>query len=125
MTPKYSAPGIQLKGIIFKIGCHPPKNKIPATDDINIILLYSAKKNNAKPIAEYSTLYPETNSASASGKSKGCRFVSAKALIKNIINLGNKGKAYQTVVWLSIIVEKFKDPVNKRIPTIRTPKETS
>ena len=46
--------------------------------DIIIILLYSAKKNKTKPTAEYSTLYPETNSASASGKSKGCLFVSAK-----------------------------------------------
>jgi hypothetical protein len=32
---------------------------------------YSPNENNAKFIAEYSTLYPETNSASASGKSKG------------------------------------------------------
>jgi hypothetical protein len=36
-----------------------------------MILLYSAKKKSAKPIAEYSTLYPETSSASASGRSKG------------------------------------------------------
>lgn len=47
------------------------------------IFAYSAKKNNAKPIEEYSTLYPETNSASASGKSKGALLVSAKAEIKN------------------------------------------
>jgi len=33
-------------------------------------------------MAEYSTLYPETSSASASGKSKGCLFVSAKQDIK-------------------------------------------
>jgi hypothetical protein len=67
------------------------------TDDIKIILLYSAKKNKAKPIAEYSTLYPDTNSASASGKSNGCLFVSAKAHIKNKKKIGNKGNAYQTV----------------------------
>jgi hypothetical protein len=34
-------------------------------------------------MAEYSTLYPETNSASASGKSNGGRLVSAKVDIKN------------------------------------------
>jgi hypothetical protein len=34
----------------------PPKNKITMIADIKIILEYSAKKNNVKPIAEYSTL---------------------------------------------------------------------
>ena len=56
------------------------------------MLAYSPKKNAAKAIAEYSTLYPATSSASASGKSKGARFVSAKIEIKNIIDTGNKGK---------------------------------
>jgi hypothetical protein len=97
LSAKYKAPGMQLNGKTSKIGCQPPKNKTPATDEINIILLYSAKKNNANPIAEYSTLYPDTSSASASGKSKGCRLVSAKALIKNITNIGNNGNAYQTL----------------------------
>jgi hypothetical protein len=69
----------------------PPKNIIVVKPLIRIIELYSAKKNNAKPILEYSTLNPETNSDSASGKSKGARFVSAKILIKNIKNKGNNG----------------------------------
>jgi len=60
-------------------------------------LLYSAKKKSEKPIAEYSTLYPETSSASASGRSKGCLLVSAKAVTKKIKKVGNKGKAYHTV----------------------------
>ena len=55
------------------------------------ILLYSPRKNIAKIIEEYSTLYPETSSASASGKSNGCRLVSAKALIKNKIKTGKSG----------------------------------
>jgi hypothetical protein len=41
--------------------------------------VYSAKKNIANVIAEYSTLYPDTNSDSPSGKSKGTLAVSAKA----------------------------------------------
>ena len=45
---------------------------------------YSPSENKAKFIDAYSTLYPETNSASASGKSKGCRFVSAKVDTKKI-----------------------------------------
>jgi len=48
---------------------------------IKIILIFSPKKNCAKVIAEYSTKYPATNSASASGKSKGGLFVSARAEI--------------------------------------------
>lgn len=57
--------------MIFIKGFHPPKKNSAVTVDIKIILLYSARKNNANPIAEYSTLYPDTNSASASGKSNG------------------------------------------------------
>ena len=47
---------ILLKKNIFDKGNHPPKNKITIIEDINIILLYSAKKKNVNPIDEYSTL---------------------------------------------------------------------
>jgi hypothetical protein len=49
----------------------PPKKKIELKALINNIFEYSPKENKAKLIAEYSTLYPDTNSASASGKSNG------------------------------------------------------
>jgi len=81
-----------------KLGNHPPKNKITRTADINNILLYSPKKNIAKIIDEYSTLYPATSSASASGKSKGALFVSASIEIKKIIAQGNKGKTNHPVM---------------------------
>jgi hypothetical protein len=61
-------------------------------------LLYSAKKNIANVIEEYSTLYPATISASASAKSKGARFVSARTEIKNIIKTGNNGTIYQILL---------------------------
>lgn len=64
----------------------PPKNKLTVKVDIKRIEAYSPKKNKAKPMEEYSTLYPETNSASASGKSKGCLLVSASAQTKKITN---------------------------------------
>jgi len=70
----------------------PPKKQIAIITDNHNILLYSAKKNNAKVIAEYSTLKPATNSASASGKSNGARLVSANNEIKKTIQVGNKGK---------------------------------
>ena len=53
---------------------------------ISNIFAYSPNENKAKAIAEYSTLYPDTNSLSASGKSKGNLLVSARIQIKNIIN---------------------------------------
>jgi hypothetical protein len=61
-----------------------------------IIDPYSAKKNNAKPILEYSTLKPDTSSDSASGRSNGARFVSAKIDTKNIKNKGKKGSIKNT-----------------------------
>jgi hypothetical protein len=102
-----------------------PKNKIEVTADIKIILLYSAKKNKANPIAEYSTLYPETNSASASGKSKGCRFVSAKAHIKKRIKIIKRGFHNQTLRCVSTTSEKFKVPVNNNTEINTVPKDTS
>jgi hypothetical protein len=87
---------IQLKHI--RPGNQPPKNKIVIKVDINSILLYSPKKNIAKIIEEYSTLYPATNSASASGKSKGARFVSASIDIKKITAQGNNGKKNHPVM---------------------------
>lgn len=75
---------------------HPPAKSKTVRALINIIELYSAKKNKANPIAAYSTLYPLTNSDSASGKSKGALFVSAKILTKNIKNSGKKGSKKNT-----------------------------
>jgi len=62
-----------------------------------IMLPYSPKKNIAKVMEEYSTLYPATNSASASGRSNGVRFVSAIIEIKKIIEIGSRGAINQTV----------------------------
>jgi hypothetical protein len=75
---------------------------------------YSAKKNIAKIIDEYSTLYPATSSASASGRSKGVLLVSATIEIKKIRASGNKGKMYQTVVCCAVTISvKFNDPAIK------------
>jgi hypothetical protein len=81
---------------------------------INIIELYSAKKNKAKPILEYSTLNPETNSLSASGRSNGALFVSANILIKNISVKGNKGKTKKQKFCVIIISTRFNDPTKSK-----------
>lgn len=89
------------------------------------MLLYSARENRAKPLAEYSTLYPATSSASASGRSKGCRFVSARVVIKKIIKIGKRGKAYHILACPSTIVEKLSVPLKISRHTSVAPRETS
>jgi hypothetical protein len=85
------------KDIIFNGTNQPPKNRIAKIADIKIMLLYSAKKNMANMIDEYSVLYPATSSASASVKSKGVLFVSANIEIKKIIAQGSNGQINQPV----------------------------
>lgn len=90
----------------------PPRNKTAPRVDIKTMLAYSARKNIANVVAEYSTLKPATSSASASGKSKGVRFVSANPDIMKRLNSGKKGKQNHpdlTCAWTISI--RFKDPV--------------
>lgn len=75
----HTNPGTHWKVGVSIIGNHPPKNNNTVNTDINIMWVYSAKKNIANVIAEYSTLYPDTSSDSPSGKSNGILAVSANA----------------------------------------------
>lgn len=86
---------------------------------------YSAKKNKANPILEYSTLKPDTSSDSASGKSKGALLVSARIDIKNIKNKGKKGTTKKTYDWYNTISIKFKDPTQIKTAIRINPIETS
>lgn len=108
-----------------KIDIQPPINIIVVRELIRIIELYSAKKNNAKPILAYSTLYPLTSSLSASGKSKGARLVSAKILTKNIKKIGKRGTRKNKNSWNKIILKKFKEPTQTRTVTKIKPIATS
>jgi len=103
----------------------PPKNIIVQKLLINIIEPYSAKKNKANPILAYSTLKPETSSDSASGRSKGARFVSANKLIKNIKNKGKKGTKKKIFCWYNTISIKFNEPTQNKIEIKIKPIETS
>ena len=88
----------------------PPKKNKTNKLDMTSILEYSPKKKDANRKDEYSTLYPATSSASASGKSKGIRFVSAKIEIKKIIAKGNNGKINQVVKdCTNMILRKLKE----------------
>jgi hypothetical protein len=86
---------------------HPPRNIIVNIIDINIICTYSPKKNNANVIDEYSTLNPDTNSDSPSGRSNGLLFVSASIEIKNNILVGNKPIRFQPSSCVITITDKL------------------
>ena len=70
----------------------PPKKKKTVTSVLVITFAYSPIKKRANVVEEYSTLYPDTSSASASGKSKGGRLTSAKVEIKKSKKVIKKGK---------------------------------
>src|ERR1700748_559044 len=55
----------------------PPRNMIDASAETRMMLAYSARKNIANAIPEYSIMWPATISDSPSTTSNGARFVSA------------------------------------------------
>jgi len=83
-------------------------------------LAYSAKKKKEKIIDPYSKLNPATNSPSASGKSKGARFVSATIAIKNITAIGVSKKKNQPLVCARTISIKFKELLKKKTGIIKS-----
>ena len=91
LSPNQNIGGSQRKTSQLAGGSHPPKKKREQRLLITIILPYSPKKKRANPMEEYSTLYPATSSASASGKSKGALLVSARQEIKK---RKSRGKGY-------------------------------
>ena len=73
----------------------PPKNIRAMIAHMSHTAINSPIINNKNGVDEYSTWYPATNSASASGKSKGGLFVSARADMKNKNTIGKCGNQYQ------------------------------
>ena len=67
-----------MKGMKGRIGSQPPRKNRVVMKDIRMMWIYSARKNRANVILEYSTLYPDTSSDSPSGRSKGVLLVSAR-----------------------------------------------
>jgi hypothetical protein len=73
----------------------PPRNRIEVSVATRIMLAYSARKNSAKAMPEYSTMWPATISDSPSTTSKGARLVSATPEIKYTTNIGSSGIQFQ------------------------------
>src|ERR1700685_4692527 len=68
----------------------PPKNKMLIRPQSIITFMYSARKNSRKGPEEYSTKKPATSSDSASSRSKGGRWVSARDETKKITSIGKR-----------------------------------
>src|SRR6478672_7857936 len=90
-----TTPGIHVNGAKGIGDSHPPVNRIVMSAHIDRIAMYSPSMNSRYGVEEYSTMKPATSSDSASGRSKGGRFVSASAEMKKITNIGNSGSQNQ------------------------------
>src|SRR6186713_2493601 len=73
----------------------PPKKKTAVSVEISSMLAYSARKNSANAMPEYSTWKPATISDSPSATSKGARLVSATPEMKYTTNSGNSQNQFQ------------------------------
>src|SRR3954468_17564583 len=67
---------------------HPPRKSVVASALTVVMLTYSARKNMANLIEEYSVWKPATSSLSASGRSNGARLVSPTIDTRYITNDG-------------------------------------
>src|SRR3954453_16748181 len=74
----------------------PPRNRVVASAQTVVMLTYSARKNIANLIEEYSVWNPATSSLSASGRSNGARFVSPTIEMMYMTNDGNSGITYHS-----------------------------
>ncbi len=80
--PSQIQPGIQASTAESIGGSQPPRNMMTARIETSHMLAYSARKNMAKLMPEYSTMWPATISDSPSTTSKGWRLVSARPEMK-------------------------------------------
>ena len=80
--PSQIQPGIQISSGASIGGSQPPRNITTARMETSHMLAYSARKNMAKDMPEYSIMWPATISDSPSTTSKGWRFVSARPEMK-------------------------------------------
>src|SRR5262245_63120360 len=73
----------------------PPKNISTVSALISHMFMYSARKNSAKVMPEYSIMWPATISDSPSTTSNGARLVSATPDTKYTTSIGSSGSQFQ------------------------------
>src|SRR6201996_9434851 len=126
-------PGTSVKGAMLNGGNQPPRNRMLISPHSMITFMYSARKKSRKGPEEYSTKNPATSSDSASSRSKGGRWVSARDETKKITSMGNSMEnQFQCssartfgVSWECTIADRFSEPANKSTVMITKPIETS
>src|SRR4051812_25573972 len=133
-------PGIQVKGGKPSGDDQPPRNRMVVKAHMVMIATYSPSMNSMYGVEPYSTMKPATSSDSASARSKGGRFVSARAEMKKITNIGNSGSQYQfrnvshgspmrlarpCVSWAWTMAVRFSEPAQSSTVMMTKPIETS
>src|ERR1039457_217344 len=109
--------------------CQPPRKRVVVTAQTVTILAYSAMKNMAYFILEYSVQKPDTSSVSASGRSNGVRLISAIEHMKKIMparKVNGLRKIYQPKpAWSATISCNDKDPDTMNTEMIAKPAASS
>src|SRR6201994_961740 len=126
-------PGTIVNGTMLSGGSQPPRNRMLIRLQSMMTVMYSPRKKSRNGAEEYSTKKPATNSDSASRRSKGGRWVSAREETKKMISMGNsmentfqRSRANRPVdSWVCTIWETFSDPANSSTVIITKPMETS
>src|SRR6187402_371575 len=95
LMPSQIQPGIQLRSGASMGGSQPPRNMVTARMETSHMLAYSARKNIAKLMPEYSIMWPATISDSPSTTSNGWRLVSARPEMKYTTKIGSSGNQFQ------------------------------
>src|SRR4030095_9854158 len=102
----------------------PPKKNTEVSAEIRIMFTYSATKNTANAMPEYSTWKPATISDSPSTTSNGARLVSARPETKYTTNSGTrtqKKKLNTPPRCASMISPRFSEPAAMTTPTSAKP----
>src|SRR5438270_7741043 len=86
--------GIRLKSHESIGDCQPPKNMTAVSAEMSSMFMYSARKNSANAMPEYSIMWPATISDSPSTTSKGARLVSATPETKYTTSIGRSGSQF-------------------------------
>src|SRR5262249_13579585 len=89
-----SSGGSSVNGATANGACQPPRNMTTVSALIRIMFMYSARKNSAKVMPEYSIMWPATISDSPSTTSKGARLVSATPETKYTTSIGSSGSQF-------------------------------
>src|ERR1700748_3055619 len=110
-------------------GIQPPKYKVAAMAHTIKMLTYSARKNSANFIPEYSVWNPAVSSDSASARSKGARLVSAVTAMMNMTKEMIAGicplKSHQPSCWEVMMSEIRRLPVSTTMEMTEIPADNS